>query len=911
MTERTMTDATTRALEQTLNVARDNGHSLAEPLHLAIVLFQNDDSIGTRVCTRADQGPDVNIIRRNLQKVILKRPSQTPAPLEASFSNGLSQVIQRATKQAKANGDALVALDHLLMSLYENKETSKVLEESGLPKKIARATVDDLRGGRKVTSASAEEQYEALDKYGIDLVKEAEEGRLDPVIGRDEEIRRLVQILSRRTKNNPCLVGEPGTGKTAIVEGLARRIVEGDVPESLKGVSLRTLDMGALVAGAKYRGEFEERLIAVLDEVKTANGKIVLFVDEIHLVLGAGKTDGAMDAANLLKPMLARGELRMVGATTVEEYRKHIEKDTAFERRFQKVTVDEPGVPDTISMLRGLVERYEAHHGVRISDSSLVAAAELSHKYITSRFNPDKSIDLIDEAAATKRTALDSRPEKIDQLERRILQLEIEATALGREKDKNSKKRKGIIKEEIANLREELAPLNNKWQADRGRAQELKDAKEKLTMLEAKATQAERMGDYEKAADLKYGAIPDLKAHLTRIELKEAERKAALSMEEDREDMAGETVTPDDIAEVISRWTGIPVSRLSQTERERLLKLDNRLRERVIGQESAIKEVVDSIMRSKAGLSRSNQPTGSFLFCGSTGVGKTELAKALFSELYDGDERHLVRIDMSEYTEQHSVARLIGAPPGYIGHDEGGQLTEAVRRRPYTVVLFDEVEKAHPRVLTLLLQMLDEGRLTDSKGRTVDFTNAVIILTSNIGAELLLGLGEKPSEEKEAVKNAVMARVQASFPPEFLNRLSALVMFNPLGASQLEMIVQKAMKGVKRRLSPKGIKVILESSGAQAILSASYNPNYGARPVERYLEGTVVTQLSRMLISGELAGGTTVHIEALDTEDDSLDDCNVPVAKKARLLRYRVENDPEVMDENMETSEESWEHLNN
>lgn len=909
MTERTVTDATAKALEQSLNLARDNGHSTAEPLHLAMVLFKEDDSIGARVCTRADNADskaplDVNSIRRNLQRLLLRKPSQTPAPLEASLSNSLSVLIQKATKRAKANGDSLVALDHLLLGLYEDRDVKKALEESGLTQKLAHTTVEDLRGGRKVTSASAEEQYEALDKYGIDLVKQAEEGKLDPVIGRDEEIRRVVQILSRRTKNNPCLVGEPGVGKTAIVEGLARRIVEGDVPETLKGVSLRTLDMGALVAGAKYRGEFEERLRAVLDEVKNADGKMVLFVDEIHLVLGAGKSDGAMDAANLLKPMLARGELRMVGATTLEEYRQHIEKDSAFERRFQRVNVDEPSVQNTVSMLRGLVERYEAHHGVRISDAALVAAAELSDKYITGRFNPDKSIDLIDEASATKRTALDSRPEKIDQLERRILQLEIEATALKREKDKASKKREVTIRNEVANLKEELAPLTAKWDADRGRVNELKEIKNKLASLEAKATQAERLGDYEKAADLKYGAIPDLKSHLLRIEKEETERKAAANPDDD--DMADETVTPDDIADVISRWTGIPVSKLSQTDRERLLQLDSRLRERVIGQESAIKEVVDCILRSKAGLARPNQPTGSFLFMGPTGVGKTELSKALFSELYDGDERHLTRIDMSEYAESHSVARLIGAPPGYIGHDEGGQLTEAVRRRPYTVVLFDEIEKAHPRVLTILLQVLDEGRLTDSKGRTVDFSNTVIILTSNIGAELLLQTANESEEKKAEVHKLVMTQVRASFAPEFLNRLSAVVMFNSLGVNQLEAIVQKAMKGVKRRLGSKGIRVVLESSGAKAILDASYDPAYGARPVERYLEGTVVTQLSRMLISGELASGTTVHIEAVELEDESLDDCSVPDAKKSRTLHYRVAHTEEEADVDMK-DDENWE----
>jgi ATP-dependent Clp protease ATP-binding subunit ClpB len=911
MTERTVTDATAKVLEQTFHLARDSGHATADPMHLALNLFQKDDSIGARVCARAETGGgsngiDVNLVRRNLQKLLLKRPAQTPAPLEASPSNTLSQLLQRATKTAKANGDELLSLDHLLMALYDDKEVKAALDEAGLTKKIAKATVDDLRGGRKVTSSTAEENYEALDKYGIDLIKEAEEGKLDPVIGRDEEIRRLIQILSRRTKNNPCLVGEPGVGKTAIVEGLARRIVEGDVPETLKGVALRTLDMGALVAGAKYRGEFEERLRAVLDEVKKAQGRIILFVDEIHLVLGAGKSDGAMDAANLLKPMLARGELRMVGATTLEEYRLHIEKDSAFERRFQQVRVNEPSVEDTVSMLRGLRDRYEAHHGVRISDAALVSAAQLSHRYITNRFLPDKAIDLVDEAAATKRTALDSRPEKIDQLERRILQLEIESTALAREKDEGSKRRQKTIQDEIQNLREELAPLNDRWQADRGRAEELKQIKEKLANLETRAATAERMGDYEKAADLKYGAIPDLKGHLERITKEEEARKAKAA--DDDESILTEEVLPQDIAEIIARWTGIPVAKLSQTDRERLLKLGDRLKERVIGQDTAIREVVDCILRSKAGLSRPSQPTGSFLFLGPTGVGKTELAKALFSELYDGDERHLVRIDMSEYTESHSVSRLVGSPPGYIGHDEGGQLTEAVRRRPYTVVLFDEVEKAHPRVLTLLLQILDEGRLTDTKGRTVDFTNTVVILTSNIGAEALLDTTED-AKDKARSQGLVMAQVRAHFAPEFLNRLSAIVIFNSLGVAQLEKIVHKAMRGVKRRLAVQGIRVVMEKSGAQAVLAASYNRSYGARPVERYLESTVVTTLSRMLISGELTSGSLVHIEALDDEDDSLYDSSTPLSKKSRTLRYRVEHSDLPKETEIVDDIEKWENM--
>jgi len=919
MTERTLTDASTKAIQQCLDLARSNGHAMAEPLHMASVLFDGATSIGSRVCTRAEGAPDIMNIRKALQSRILKRPAQQPAPLEASASNTLSQVLQQAKKLSKANDDALVALDHILLALYSDREMNEVLsKESGLSKKMVQKTVEELRGGRKVTSASAEETYEALEKYGIDLVQQAADGKIDPVIGRDEEIRRVIQILSRRTKNNPCLVGEPGVGKTAIVEGLARRILEGDVPETLKGVSLRTLDMGLLVAGAKYRGEFEERLQAVLNEVKSAQGKMVLFVDEIHLVLGAGKSDGAMDAANILKPMLARGELHMIGATTLEEYRQHIEKDTAFERRFQKVAVNEPSVPDTISMLRGLTDRYEAHHGVRISDAALIAAAQLSHKYINFRFNPDKSIDLIDEAAATKRTALDSRPEQIDQLERRILQLQIESTALGREKDKASKKRRDNIQGEIANLKEELAPLNAKWQADRGRADELKEIKERLASYEAKVGQAERMGDYEKAADLKYGAIPDLRGKLARLEEAEAERKAAM-LEEDEASILDETVTAEDIAEIIARWTGIPVTRLNQTEKQRLLQLDTRLRTRVIGQDSAIQQVVDCILRSKAGLARPTQPTGSFLFLGPTGVGKTELAKALFSELYDGEERHLIRIDMSEYTEPHSVSRLIGSPPGYIGHEDGGQLTEAVRRRPYTVVLFDEIEKAHPRVLTLMLQLLDEGRLTDSKGRTVDFTNTVVILTSNVGAESLLKMTDETDEvDKEMIEEKVMAQVRNSFAPEFLNRLSAIIQFNALGNNQLEQIVQKSITGVRKRLSPMGVRIVLEPSGAQAVLANSYDPSFGARPVERYLESTVVTKLSRMLIEGTLASGMTVHIEATPTSeptddallDDSLsssvDDCNVPVTKKQRLdgipLHYRIApTDTTVLTDEMDT----------
>ncbi|KAL7463916.1 hypothetical protein ACHAXS_004267 [Conticribra weissflogii] len=913
MTDRTMTDATTKTIEQCLNIARDNGHSLAEPIHLASALFAEDDSIGSRVTAKADaaasggtslqQVIDVRQIRQAIQRAILKKPTQSPPPHEASIGSSLQKVIQRAMSAAKANGDSLVALDHLLIAVYDDKVTKEALESVGLTKKIAVKATEEIRGGRKVTSASAEETYEALEKYGVDLVKLADEGKLDPVIGRDDEIRRMIQILCRRTKNNPVLVGEPGTGKTAIVEGLARRILEGDVPLTLKGVALRTLDMGALVAGAKYRGEFEERLRAVLDECKKADGHIILFVDEIHLVLGAGKTDGAMDAANLLKPMLARGELRMIGATTTEEYRQHIEKDAAFERRFQKVQVEEPSVEATISILRGLTDRYEAHHGVRISDAAIVTAAQLADRYITGRFNPDKSIDLVDEAAATRRVQLDSRPEKIDVLERKILQLEIEATALAREKDKASKNKRKDVQAEIANLREELEPLLEKWESDRGRAEELKTAKEKLTGLEAKAAAAERMGDYEKAADLKYGAIPDLKAHIAQITKEEEERKAgkAENMDIDDDDsLALEVVLPKHITEIISRWTGIPTNKLSQTERERLLQLGDRLKERVVGQNDAVDEVTDCILRSKAGLARPTQPDGSFLFLGPTGVGKTELARALFSELYDGDERHIIRIDCSEYTEEHSVARLVGAPPGYIGHDEGGQLTEAVRRKPYTVVLFDEVEKAHKKVLTVLLQVLDDGRLTDSKGRTVDFTNTVIILTSNLGATALLDCDESSDKSRKVTQERVMATVRSHFAPEFLNRLSGIVMFNSLGVAQLEKICNKAMKGVKKRLAGQNIRVVLERTGTEAILDASFDRNYGARPVERYLEHTVVTKLSRMLISGEIHSGCTVFIEGVEVDDDKSYEFVEPSKKRIKTLIYRVESFPADMTLNEE-----------
>jgi len=701
-----------------------------------------------------------------------------------------------------------------------------------------------------MSSSSNKHVFESLSKFGVDLVERAASGKLDPVVGRDDEIRRVVQILSRRTKNNPVLVGEPGVGKTAVAEGLAQRILADDVPENMKGIGLRTLDMAALVAGAKYRGEFEERLTAVMTEVMEAPAPgVILFIDEIHNVLGAGKTEGSMDAANILKPLLARGELRCIGATTHDEYRAHIEKDSAFERRFQPVMVGEPSVGATISILRGLRERYEKHHGVVIEDAALVAAAALSNRYITSRFLPDKAIDLVDEAAATRRVQIDSKPEELDRLERRLLQLEIEATALKREKDNASRKRLHEVQRDVSNLREELTPLREQWEAERGRDDAVRQLKEKLDEMRVKAMQSRRTGDMQRAADLEFYAIPEAEARLKQLE---AEAKAA---HEASSSMMSHAVTETHVLEIVSRWTGVPVNKLSEGEKARLLSLHERLHRRVIGQERAVQAVADSVLRSRAGLARTDQPTGSFLFLGPTGVGKTELAKALHSELFNGDERSLVRLDMSEYSEAHSVARLVGAPPGYVGHDEGGQLTEAVRKKPYTVVLLDEIEKAHPRVLPVLLQLLDEGRLTDSKGRVVDFKNTVVILTSNIGAAALLQ--GAPGAAEEALKGA-----RAHFPPEFLNRLSDVCTFSPLDRASLRKVVHKAFGAICKRLEERGVYALMTDRGADAILTASFDPRYGARPVERYLEKEVVTILSKMILGGELSPGTGIQIDA-------------------------------------------------
>ncbi|KAJ8611950.1 hypothetical protein CTAYLR_004388 [Chrysophaeum taylorii] len=872
MDNSSLTDAATEVLKKAFNDAKDRGHSLAEPSHLALALVESD--FGQRVIKKERDGADADVIVRQLRGLVEKRPAQSPPPLQVMPSTATQRLLERAAKASKANGDSLVAQDHLFLALYQEKDVATAFRNAGLDETTAKRATKELRAGRKVETASAEDSFDALEKYGIDLVKQAADGKIDPVIGRDDEIRRCVQILSRRTKNNPVLVGQPGVGKTAIAEGLALRIVEDDVPEGMRGIRLRLLDMGALIAGAKYRGEFEERLKAVLAEVKASPPPgVILFIDEIHTVLGAGKTEGSTDAANLLKPMLARGELRVIGATTDDEYREHVEKDAAFERRFQKVTVGEPSVEATVSILRGLRERYEAHHGVRILDSALVAAAQLSARYISGRFLPDKAIDLIDEASSSRRVQLDSKPEELDKLERKIASLEIEAISLKREKDEGSKQRLKDVKDRIANLREQLGPLQEQWSQERARADELKALQEKLERLKVKANIARRQNDLERAADLEYGAIVEteaaLKALKASLEARELERRESSStpspMAIDGQQPAplvSESVTPDHVAEVVSRWSGIPVSKLSQSERVRLLDLADRLKTRVIGQDAAVDAVADAILRSRAGLARPDAPLGSFLFLGSTGVGKTHLGKSLAAELFDDAKKALVRIDMSEYSESHSVSRLIGAPPGYVGYDQGGQLTEAVRKSPYVVVLLDEIEKANMTVVKVLLQVLDEGRLTDGRGRTVDFTQSVVIMTSNVGSEMLLeSTAKNGGAVDDQAKAQVGAMLRATFPPEFLNRLTPCL-FNPLGRPQLRQVAHKATLAVAARLAEHNIKLEFTDGAAEAVLQAAYDPRFGARPIERYVETIITTRLSRMVLSGTLNKGARIVVDA-------------------------------------------------
>jgi len=847
--QESFTEKAIKAISAAEGVAREYCHIQLFPAHLAAALNNDKEGLLRQILQKV--GVDLTGFDRALQKFLVRLPKQEPAPEHISPSRLFLTLLSKSQELQKANSDSHVAVDHLILALVDNSDFKTIMQESGIQKEAVENAVKNIRGSRKVSNAHAEENYDALNKYGHDLVELALSGKLDPVIGRDEEIRRVIRVLARRTKNNPVLIGPPGVGKTAIVEGLAQRIARGDVPESLK-CKVFSLDMGALVAGAKYRGEFEERLKSVLKEVEQANGTIILFIDEIHLVLGAGKSDGAMDAANLLKPMLARGQLRCIGATTLEEYRKHVEKDAAFERRFQPVYVGEPSVLDTVSILRGLKDRYETHHGVRISDSALVLAAQLAHRYIQGRFLPDKAIDLVDEACANTRVQLDSQPEVIDKLQRKHLRLEIEATALAKESDPNSQQKLAKVKDEIARIDDELKPLIALHQKERERIDEVRNLKQKLHDLQAKIAEAERMKDVQRAADLRYYAVPDIMRKIEEINKRQQNEKSENTL-------VNETITEDEIASVVSRWTGIPVTKLNETESTRLLSMANRLQSKVIGQEKAVEAVSEAILRSRSGLGKTNQPIGSFLFLGPTGVGKTELAKAIAYELFD-DDKHIVRIDMSEYMEKHTVSRLIGAPPGYVGYEEGGQLTEAVRRRPYNVVLLDEVEKAHPEVLNVLLQLMDDGRLTDGQGRTVDFTNVVLVLTSNIGQEYMVGKASVGLSAQEQ-QSRVMETLRKHFRPEFINRLDEIVIFSALTQENLSQICQLLIKDIGVRLEPRNIKLELHPSAAQVFINEAYDPLYGARPLRRYLEKKVVTELSRMILdSSKMIDNTLVTI---------------------------------------------------
>ncbi|MFN9620669.1 MAG: ATP-dependent chaperone ClpB [Synechococcaceae cyanobacterium] len=820
-----------------------------ESEHLLAALIGQQD-LATRILAKA--GVDVGTLSQKVDAYIAAQPSLSASPDNVYLGKGLNTVLDQADALKKSYGDSYIAIEHLLLALAIDDRCGKqLLSQAGTNAEKLKEAVQAVRGNQRVTDQNPEGTYESLEKYGRDLTAAARDGKLDPVIGRDEEIRRTVQILSRRTKNNPVLIGEPGVGKTAIVEGLALRIVNGDVPSALQNRQLIALDMGALIAGAKYRGEFEERLKAVLKEVTASDGQIVLFIDEIHTVVGAGASGGAMDASNLLKPMLARGELRCIGATTLDEHRQHIEKDPALERRFQQVFVDQPTVEDTISILRGLKERYEVHHGVRIADNALVAAAVLSSRYIADRFLPDKAIDLMDEAAARLKMEITSKPEEIDELDRRILQLEMEKLSLGRESDSASRDRLERLEKELAELAEQQSALNAQWQQEKGAIDELSALKEEIEQVQLQVEQAKRNYDLNKAAELEYGTLGDLNKRL-------AEKEAALSSSHDGKSLLREEVTEEDIAEVIAKWTGIPVTRLVQSEMEKLLHLEDQLHSRVIGQSEAVSAVADAIQRSRAGLSDPNRPIASFLFLGPTGVGKTELSKALASQLFDSEEA-MVRIDMSEYMEKHAVSRLIGAPPGYVGYEEGGQLTEAVRRRPYAVILFDEVEKAHPDVFNVMLQILDDGRVTDGQGRTVDFTNTVLILTSNIGSQSILDLAGDPGRHAE-MERRVNEALRGHFRPEFLNRLDETIIFHSLKAEELRQIVELQVQRLRKRLEEKKLGLQLDAASLDWLADVGYDPVYGARPLKRAIQRELETPIAKAILAGTFPSGATIDV---------------------------------------------------
>ena len=851
-----LTEKAQEAIVAAQNLAKELNNSSIEPEHLLAALLGQSDGVVPQVVTALGANP--NVLDRQVREE-LDKLSKAYGAVQVGLSQILSRVLDNAQTSANNLKDEYVSTEHLLIALSETESgASRILNRAGVARDRILQALTSIRGSQRVTTQNPEATYQALQKYGRDLTDLARKGKLDPVIGRDEEIRRVMQILSRRTKNNPVLIGDPGVGKTAVVEGLAQRIVRGDVPEPLKNKRVVSLDFGAMVAGAKYRGEFEERLKAVLKEITGAEGQIIVFIDEIHTVVGAGAAEGAMDASNMLKPMLARGELHAVGATTLDEYRKHIEKDAALERRFQPVLVDEPSVEDTISILRGLRERYEMHHGVRIRDSALVSAAVLSKRYISDRFLPDKAIDLVDESASRLRLEIDSMPAELDEIQRRIAQLEIERVALQKEKDEASRERLRSLDKELANLKERSAALTYKWKQEKEVVDANRRLKEQKDQLQIELERAERNADYNKAAEIRYGRLADIDRKTVESEKKlgELQKSGALLKEE---------VTEDDIAGVVSRWTGIPVSRLMEAEVQKLIKMEERLHERVVGQDEAISVVANAVRRARAGLKDPNRPVGSFIFLGPTGVGKTELARALAQFLFD-DENALIRIDMSEYQEKHTVARLIGAPPGYVGYDEGGQLTEAVRRKPYSVVLFDEIEKANPDVFNVMLQILDDGRLTDGHGRVVDFKNVVVIMTSNIGTEFLLNLGarELAENEWETVKNRVIEEMKKHFRPEFLNRIDDVVVFHSLTMEDLSRIVEIQLKQVSSRLADRKIGVELTEAARDLLVREGYDPTYGARPLKRTIQRRILDSLALEVLNGRIRDGDQVVVDAED-----------------------------------------------